>query len=203
MASKFTAVLLLSALPILTDGAAAVGVPADPAAYTVTLQCNRAVLLKASALPAIHSWAVNLVSSSQFNSQTPDWNVPKWEVEQEYQDVLAGDHLQVDFAPIVTIKTMGGIVHVRAIVEGLDPERSDWRSKFPDHFDDSLFTLDEKGAVVGHALYSGFEVIALFRAISKALTDADACTRAKGLFVRDAHLPSAVQDFLRQNDLQN
>jgi hypothetical protein len=174
--------------------------PAD--AYEVTLHCAGPITLKTAAIAAVYSWAARLVSSSQNNSDAPEWLFPKWEVQQEYRDALSGDYLRVDFASSTTIDTMGGVIHVSAIVLGLDSSGPDWRSKYPDHFTDALFTIDESGTVVGHALYSGADAFALGRAIKKGLPTPDACQRAKVFSLKDAQLPPALQDFLRQNGLQ-
>jgi hypothetical protein len=188
-------------------GATGIAIAADaqslPAAYTVTLHCDRPIPLNAAAIPTIYSWAFRLVSSSQGNSDVPDWAFPMWEVQQEFRDALSGDYLRVDFASVVTIKTARGVIHATAMVESLDSLDPDWRSKYPDHFQDSLFTIDENGAVVGHVLYSGSDVAALDRAIQKALVAPDVCKRAKGLFLQDSQLPPFLRDFLRQNDLQD
>jgi hypothetical protein len=174
-----------------------------PAAYTVTLHCDHAVPLRPAGVPAIYSWARRLVASSQGNSDAPDWALPVWETEQEYRDALSGDYLRIDFASLDTISTIGGVVYVTAIVKGLDPLGPDWRSRYPDHFDDSLFTINEKGTVVAHAKYSGLDIFALNRTIERALPNPDACKHAEGLFVQDSQLPHLLQDFLRQNNLQN
>jgi hypothetical protein len=188
----------LASLPLIAANA-----QSPTAAYTVTLHCGRPIPLNTAAIPAIYSWALRLVSSSQGNSGAPDWAFPMWEVNQEYRDALSGDYLRVDFASLATIKTMGGVVHASAIVKGLDPLGPDWRSKYPDNFDDSLFTIDENGTVVGHALYSGLDVFALARAIKKGVSSTDASTRAEELFLEDSQLPPFIRDFLRKNDLQN
>ena len=174
-----------------------------PSAYIVTLHCDRPIALNPEGVPAMYSWALRLVASSQGNSGAPNWVFPTWEIEQEYRHALSGDYLRIDFASFATIKTIGGIVYATAIVKGLDPPAPDWRSKYPDHFDDSLFTLDKRGTVVGHAMYSGFDIVAFNRTIKRALADPDACKRAEGLFVQDSQLPPFLRDFLRQNDLQN
>jgi hypothetical protein len=174
-----------------------------PSDYTVTLHCDRSIALNPAAIPTIHSWALRLVSSSQENSDEPRWAFPIWELEQEYLDALSGDYLRVDFAALTTISTVGGVVHARAIVMRIDPLGPDWRSKYPDHFDDALFTIDENGAAVGYALYSGLDVTALDRAIKKAFADPDACKLAKGLFVKDSQLPPFLEEFLRQNGLED
>jgi hypothetical protein len=126
-----------------------------------------------------------------------------WEIEQEYRAALAGDYLRIDFGSLATIKTNGGIVYATAIVKTLDPIAPDWRSRYPDHFIEGLFTIDENGTVVGHAAYSGFDVVALNRVVERALAPSDACKHAEGLFVRDSRLPPFLRDFLRQNDLQD
>ena len=50
---------------------------------------------------------------------------------------------------------------------------------FPDRFVDSLFTIDDKGEVVGHALYSGQRVVALWRAVIDVTGSPDACRLPK------------------------
>jgi hypothetical protein len=186
-----------------TFGVVAAHAQSPPVAYTVTLYCERPIPLTAAAIPAIHSWALRLVSSSQVTSDAPDWSFPMSEVQQEYRDKVSGDYIRVNFASSTTIKTMHGVVHANAIVMGLDPAAPDWRSKYPDHFEDGLFTVDEGGMVVGHALYSGLYSFALGRVIGKAIADPDACKRAKGLFVKDSQLPSFIRDFFKANDLQD
>jgi hypothetical protein len=173
------------------------------AAYTVKLHCGRPISLNTAAIPAIYSWALRLVSSSQGNSGAPDWAFPNWEVRQEYRDALSGDYLRIDFASFATIKTMDGVVQASAIVKSLDPPGPDWRSKYPDHFDDSLFTIDENGTVIGYSLYSGLDVFALARAIRKGFSEPSACKRAEGLFLQDSQLPPFILDFLKKNELQN
>ncbi|HEX4050687.1 MAG TPA: hypothetical protein VHY19_07420 [Steroidobacteraceae bacterium] len=125
------------------------------------------------------------------------------EVEQEYRDALAGDYLRVDYGSLATIKTTSGIVYASAIVKSLDPLGPDWRSKYPDHFTDSVFTIDENGNVVGYGLYSGFDVVALNRAIGQSIAGHESCARAKGLFLKDSQLPSFLRDYLNQNNLQD
>lgn len=91
------------------------------AAYTVTLHCGLPIPLNPAKVPAIYSWALRLVSSSQRNSANPDWEFPLSEVEQEYRKALAGDYLRIDYESLATIKTTSGIVYASTIVKSLDP----------------------------------------------------------------------------------
>ena len=195
--------VIASAVLGVTGAVIAANAQSSPAAYKVTLHCDRQIPLNTAAIPAIYSWALRLVSSSQGNSGAPDWAFPMWEVRQEYRDALSGDYLRVDLGSSAAIKTMDGVVHVTAIVLSLDTFGPDWRSKYPDHFVDSLFTIDANGTVVGHALYSGLDVFALARAIRKGISDTDACKRAGELFLEDSQLPTFIRDFLRKNNLQD
>jgi hypothetical protein len=201
MAQRFIAVVARVTVPIVL-ALCVVGADTAAIAYTVTLHCDRPAHLDPAGVRTIYSWALRLVSSSQSNSASPDWKFPISEIEQEYRDALSGDYLRIDFPSIATVKTKDGVVHVRAIVKSLDPLAPDWRLKYPDHFDDSLFTIDGSGTVVGYALYSGLDITALNRAIGRGLADRDACRRAKGVFIRDSQLPPFLRDFLRRNDLQ-
>jgi hypothetical protein len=195
--------IVTTILLCVTGTAIAANARSLTAAYTVTVHCDRPIPLNRAGVPAIYSWALRLVASSQGNSDAPDWAFPIWELEQEYRNALSGDYLRINFASLVTIKPIRGVVHATAIVKGLDPLDSDWRSKYSDHFDDSLFTIDENGSVAGHVKYSGFDIVALYRTIKKALAAPDVCTRATSLFLQDSQLPPFLQDFLKQNDLQN
>jgi hypothetical protein len=198
--ARIVAVMIVAA----TGASMATGAQPGPASYTVTLHCDAMTIpLVQTAVPAIYSWALRFVTSSEKSSKGADWEFPMQEVEQEYRDTLAGDYLRVDFDPLAAIKNKDGIVYATALVQKLDPLTPDWRSKYPDHFEDGLFTVDQDGAVVGYALYSGFEGTALLRTIGKAIADPGACRRATGLFVKDAQLPTFLQDFLKRNNLQD
>jgi hypothetical protein len=160
-----------------------------PATYTVSLQCSGPVRLSAAGVPEIYSWAIDLARSSQGNSEGPDWVFPISEVNQEYREALAGDYIRVDLTPLATITTLRGRVRVSAIVVRLDPSPNNWRPKYPDHFVDSLFTINEAGVVVGHALYSGQILSGLYGAIGKAISDPDACKREEKSFLRGLSAP--------------
>jgi hypothetical protein len=202
MAQKFIAVQACVAVLIVLALCVA-GADVSAKGYTVTLHCDRPEPLDPAGIRAIYSWALRLVSSSQSNSAAPTWDFPRSEVEQEYRAALSGDYLRIDLPSLAVVKTMGGVVHVRAVVKNLDPLSPDWRLKYTDHFDDSLFTIDESGAVVGYSLYSGLDIAALNRTIERALTDRRACMRAEGIFMRDSQLPLFIRDFLAQNNLQD
>ncbi len=199
--SMSRASVLATAVLVVTSAVIAANAQSPPATSTVTLHCGLPVPLNSAAIPAIRSWALQLISSSDGNSQAPDWSFPLSEVNQEYREAVSGDYLRVDFASRTTIKTRHGVVHAGAIVLGLDPAAPNWRAKYPDHFDDSLLTLDADGTVVGHALYSGLDAFAVARAIKRGIADPAACERAKAVFVKDSQLPAFIRDFFRQNDL--
>jgi hypothetical protein len=199
-----TARIVAALIAAAIGAAAAASAQPGPAEYTVTLHCDaRTIPLAQSDVPAIYSWALRFVTSSEESSKGPDWEFPMAEVEQEYSDTLAGDYLRIDFDPLAAIKNRDGIVYARALVQKLDPLSPDWRSKYADHFEDELFTIDQDGAVVGYALYNGYNGAALLRTIGRAIADRGACQRAKGLFLKDAQLPAFLQDFLKRNNLQD
>lgn len=180
-------------------GAATAGEPqSSTAAYAVALHCGQPVPLDTAIVPEIDSWALALVRSSQGNSEGPKWVFPMSEVEQEYRDALTGDYLRVDLASVATITTLGGPARVSAIVVRLNPHSNDWRSRYPDHFVDSLFTINENGVVVGHALYSGQTLFGLFGAIGRALAVPYPCKREEDLFVRELSAPDFPSFTLRE-----
>jgi hypothetical protein len=88
--------------------------------------------------------------------------------------------------------TLHGRAHVGAIVVRLDPSPSNRRAKYPDHFIDSLFTIDEAGGVVGHAPYSGQILSGLFGTLGKAIIGPAACKREEKGFLRGLSAPPCL-----------
>src|SRR5205814_4921040 len=72
-------------------------------------------------------------------------------------------HLRVIFDRVQTMDSRGGLLRVREIIVRLGLESQ--HAPFPDRFVDSIFTIDDKGEIVGYALYSGLRVLELWRAV--------------------------------------
>jgi hypothetical protein len=182
-------------ISIIVGIASAPGAAADlsgPATYTVTLQCGDPVPLNSSAVPSIYSWAIDLVRSSEGNSEAPGWVFPVSEVNQEYRDALDGDFLRVDLTPSAAITTLRGAVNVSTILVRLNPHSNNWRSKYPDHFMDSLFSVNPTGVVVGHALYSGAILYGLFGVVGQAISAPGACKREEKSFLLGLHFAHSL-----------
>jgi hypothetical protein len=171
-------------------------------AYSVSLHCDRSVPLKQAAIPEIHSWALRLVASSTENSTLADWYFPRSDIEPLFRDGILGDYLRIDFASSIPITTLHGVVHVRSIVHVLRHADPDLCSKYK-HCEDALFTIDENGAIVEHALYSGSDDFAFGRVLGRAIAESGACKRAKLLFFQDYQLPPQLREFLRKEGLQD
>jgi hypothetical protein len=120
-----------------------------------------------------------LLQSSESNSQLAGWHFPASEVQEEFRGAIAGDHLLVTFATVRTIDSVGGPLRVRKIIVRLESEAT--HEQFADRFVDSLFTVDDKGEVVGHALYSGVRMIAIWRAVTDVTGGMDECKLPKNV----------------------
>jgi hypothetical protein len=131
------------------------------------------VTLSDQASAVLGEKALELLQSSEANSQSPDWRFPISEVQQEFRAAFASEHLRVLFGEIQTVDSAGGTLRVREIIVRLGPEER--HTPRPDRFVDSLFTVDDKGKVVGHALYSGERLIELWRAIRDETGRLNAC----------------------------
>jgi hypothetical protein len=145
---------------------------ATDASYAVTLICGSSVPLSAASSSTLAARALDLVQSSQSNSQLPDWHFPVSEVEEEFRGALRSKHLQISFHETHTIESTGGTLLVREVIVRLAQES---RPSFPDRFVDSVFTIDDKGDIVGHALYSGVRAVALWRAVIGVTGSSDQC----------------------------
>lgn len=146
---------------------------AGSSAFTVELTCGKNVPLADQASVLLGGKALELVHSSQANSQSPDWRFPFSEVQQEFSAALASEHLRVMFVETQTVESAGGTLRVREIIVRLGPEAR--HTPLPDRFVDSLFTIDDKGELVGHALYSGERMIELWRAVRDSTGDREGC----------------------------
>jgi hypothetical protein len=185
-----------------TSAGLAANAQPPPVAYSVSLHCDRSVPLKQAAMPAIQSWALRLVASSTENSTLADWYFPRSDIEPLFRDGLLGDYLRIDFASSIPITTLHGVVHVRSMVHVLRHADPDLCAKLK-HCEDTLFTIDDDGAIVEHALYSGSVDFAFGRVLGRAISDSGACRHAKLLFFQDRQLPPELRDFLKKEGLQD
>lgn len=131
--------------------------------FTVELTCGQNVSLSNRASVVLGEKALELLQSSEVNSHSPDWRFPISEVHEEFRGALSNEHLRIVFFETQAVASVGGSLRVREIIVRLG--REERHTPFPDRFVDSLFTVDDKGKVVGHALYSGERFIELWRAI--------------------------------------
>lgn len=150
---------------------------ASGSTFTVELTCGKNVPLSDQVSAVLGEKALELLQSSEANSDSPDWRFPISEVQQEFRGALASEHLRVMFVEIQTVGSAGGTLRVREIIVRLGPEGR--HTPLPDHFVDSLFTVDEKRKLVGHALYSGGRMIELWRAVRDATGGLDKCRLPK------------------------
>ena len=150
---------------------------ASGSAFTVELTCGENVPLSGHASMLLGEKALELLRSSEANSESPDWRFPVSEVQQEFRGALDSEHLRVTFVEMQTVGSAGGTLRVREIIVRLGPEAR--HTPLPDRFVDSLFTIDDKGKLVGHALYSGGRMIDLWRAIRDATGGLDECQLPK------------------------
>lgn len=77
------------------------------------------------------------------------------------------------FDPVKSTDSRSGALRVREIIIRLGPEAQ--HIAFPDRFVDSIFSIDDKGGLVGYALYSGSQVLELYRAVFHATGSEDPC----------------------------
>jgi hypothetical protein len=164
--------LPLPLLAALAIRAACADVGAD-AGSTVELTCGRALPLSAQSSATLTARALSTVQSSEYNSLSPLWSFPASELQAEYQQALASQHLRVTFDPVKSTDSRSGSLRMREIIIRLGPEAQ--HTAFPDRFVDSIFTIDDKGALVGYALYSGSQVLELYRAVVQATGSEDPC----------------------------
>jgi hypothetical protein len=164
-----------SCLPLLAAlavGAASTDV-AGEAGFKVELTCVKALPLAAQSSAALAGKALTTVQSAEYNSLSPQWSFPVSELQAEYSDALSGPHVRVLFDPVKSTDSRSGSLHLAEIIIRLGPEAR--HSAFPDRFVDSVFSIDDKGSMVGYALYSGSRVLELYRAVVQAAGSEDPC----------------------------
>lgn len=171
--------ILLAATGVFGDGA----VGADPTGVapergvTVELTCGAPVALGSRASAILAQQAQSLLQSSESNSQSAEWHFPVPEVQEEFRAAIASDRLVVSFATVRAIHSVGGPLRVRQIIVRLGAETL--HHPFADRFVDSLFTVDDNGTVVGHALYSGERIMAIWREVNDATGGRAECASSK------------------------
>jgi hypothetical protein len=141
--------------------------PALAGGYMVELHCGKPVALTDAIAAELYAKAVQFVMSAEQNSNNPQWKFPRSEVQQEYLEALTSDYVRVSIAEPLRMKTRGGDVRALQIVIRISPHAADWRSRYEDHFTDSLFTIDESGEAVGYALYAGIAAYRLLAVVAE------------------------------------
>jgi hypothetical protein len=140
---------------------------------TVELTCGRTLPLSSQSSATLAARALSTVQSSEYNSLSPLWSFPVSELQAEYQQALASQHLRVMFDEVKTTESRSGPLRIHAIIIRLGPEAQ--HTAFPDRFVDSIFTIDDKGALLGYALYSGSQLVELYRAVLQATGSENPC----------------------------
>ena len=147
---------------------------ASKADYTVALRFGKQTPVTQEAAQTLHSKAVELLETSNFNSRTSslDWSISK--IHDQYRETVAGKYLLVSLNEPRRIKTVGGEVIVREIVIGLNRPDSIATVGGVSYADyaSSLFTIDDEGRVVVHAKYSGLMCIELMKLVKKIAGEA-------------------------------
>jgi hypothetical protein len=123
--------------------------------YSVELHYGTLLPLSHEVALSLYSKTVSLLQSSQGSSRWLSWTVPCEEVQQEYLDALKSKYLLVTFPAATTIQTNSGPITASQIIVRLGPHDQNWRSRYPDHFMDSLLAIDQYGDLVGYGSYSG------------------------------------------------
>ncbi len=110
---------------------------------------------------ALHESASALLATSQFNSvqHTNILTPSNAQIQKRYSATVSGRHLLIAYDEPKQVETMGGVLPVRKIVVGLD--REDYAA--------SLFTIDDRGAVVEHAKYDGGKCIELLEEVRRLM----------------------------------
>jgi hypothetical protein len=173
--------ILVGVTGLFSCGVAVQGNSSVPTSQSVTVEltCGSHVALGSGSSAILYKGAQALVQSSESNSRLAGWHFPVSEVQEEFRGAIASNHLRVTFATVRTIESAGGPLPVREIIIRLGLEAT--HEPFADHFVDSLFTVDDKGKVVGHALYSGVRMIQIWRAVRDATGGTDECKVPKDL----------------------
>jgi len=148
---------------------------ASKADYTVALRFGKQTPVTQEEAQTLHSKALELLETSNFNSRTSalDWTISK--IHEEYRQTVAGKYLLVSLNEPRRIKTVGGEVVVREIVIGLNRPDSIAIVGGVSYaeYASSLFTIDDEGRVVLHAKYSGLMCIELMKLVKKIAGELD------------------------------
>ena len=147
---------------------------ASEADYTVALYFGKQTPLIQEANRKLHSKALELLETSNFNSRAGvlDWNISKF--HEQYRQTVAGKYLLISLKEAQRIRTVGGEVIVKEIVIGLNRPDSIATVGGVSYteYASSLFTIDDEGRVVAHAKYSGSMCIELTKLVKKIAGDA-------------------------------
>ena len=141
--------------------------------FAVELTCGKTLPVSTSSSAILAESALKLVESSEYNSHSPRWHFPMSELQEEYHRALASAHIRVVFDQVQTMESRSGRLRMREVIIRLGPEGQ--ATPFPDRFVDSVFTIDDRGEVVGFALYNGVKAIALWRAVTQTTGSENAC----------------------------
>ena len=153
----------MNAFPVLLAAllSGAAGQAGDIA--TLELRYGRESQLSERQHAALHSTALRLLESSNFNSERHSdilKTTPR-QIHAAYRKTLAGRYLVVSFKAPRQITTVGGDIVAIEIVVGLNRRE----------YADSLFTIDSEGRVVSHGKYDGGLCIELLNEVLKARPD--------------------------------
>ena len=179
MSDRLGFAILVAATGLFSIGVFADGQATLVSGVTVDLTCGSHVELDAGSSVTLEEAAQALLQSSQSNSHLAEWHFPPAEVQEEFRGAMANAHLRVTFASVRTIQSVGGPLVVRDIIVRLGAEAP--RAPFADRFVDSLFTVDDHGEIVGHALYSGTRLLALLTVVRGATAGTDECKILKSV----------------------
>lgn len=163
MKTTIIALLLnLAATPCANAQAAPAAVHLEEASPTVQLFAqDRLVAFPESAQARLRHQLTSLLKSSNFHSGGGDKYrlfTPSG-VQQDYRDTAAtGEYLLMIFSPAQKISTVGGEITAAEIVVGLRSPGSK----------NSVFTIDQSGAIISHAKYSGEVYLELKKTVAQS-----------------------------------
>lgn len=126
--------------------------------WSLVLRYPHVTALGAADTERLKDKAVEILSSSNFNSAASLQEQDESTTNLQYADAVSGSHMLVTFVSPETIETVGGKIVVKEIVIGLNGP----------HYANSLHTIDDKGRVVGHGKFSGVSCVELLEMV-KAL----------------------------------
>jgi hypothetical protein len=119
--------------------------PVRTNSYVLTLRYPMDVKLSEPNRENLYANALRLVRTSNFNSEAPRWDWDMAKLREQYRQSIEGSYLRIIFSTPQKLKTVGGELMTREIMIGLSGT----------NFASPVFTLDERGALVGHAKYDG------------------------------------------------